>query len=112
MTPALHVRLRPAGPWRFGSGNGDSREVDHIYHSDTLYSAVTSAMGTLGQRDSWLEATALADAPKVRFTSCFPWQGEHLFVPPPANIWPPSSPRMRLKAAAFVPFALRLGSAR
>jgi CRISPR/Cas system CSM-associated protein Csm4 (group 5 of RAMP superfamily) len=61
-------------------------------------------MGALGQLDSWLEATALAESPEVRFTSCFPWQGKRLFVPPPASIWPPASPRVRLKAAAFVPF--------
>ncbi len=106
MTPALFIRMRPTGPWRFGSASGDAREVDHIYHSDSLYSAVSNAMETLGQLEAWLGATALSPTPEVRFASCFPWMGENLFVPPPASLWPPASPKARFKAAAFVPLSV------
>ena len=102
-TQALLVRLRPSGPWRFGSVTGEAHDVDSIYRSDSLYSAVSSAMATLGQMEEWLESTALAAVPEVRFTSCFPWQGEHLFVPPPASTWPPPSAKARFPSASFVP---------
>jgi hypothetical protein len=54
----LIVKLRPAGPWRSGPDSGARNRVDPIYHSDSLYAAVTAAMSTLGMRDEWLDATA------------------------------------------------------
>ena len=48
MNPGLVVKLRPAGPWRIGPDSGARNRVDVIYHSDSLYSAVTSAMSRLG----------------------------------------------------------------
>lgn len=103
MTPGLLVRLRPAGPWRFGSRNGDRRETDTIYHSDSLYSAVCAAMGTLGGLGPWLEATAQSDSPAVRFTSAYPWQGETLFLPAPRSVTSAAGGRIRRKGVRFVP---------
>ncbi|MCW5981395.1 MAG: hypothetical protein KIT09_25140 [Bryobacteraceae bacterium] len=98
------VRLRPAGPWRFGSDSGDRDGLAPLYHSDTLFSAVTAAMATLGKLDDWLTATALAAGqPDVRFTSLFPWQGDLLYISPPRNVWPPASTKVRTKGAAFAP---------
>ncbi len=101
----LLVRLRPSGPWRIGSDAGSRSETADLYHSDSLYSAVTHAMKALGELDAWLEATARAAAePAVRFTSCFPWQADHLFVVPPRTVWPPvSSALPRLRGARFLP---------
>ncbi|MCU1335892.1 MAG: hypothetical protein JWO19_1473 [Bryobacterales bacterium] len=107
MTTGLLIRLRPMGPWRVGPDSGDRDRVDRIYHSDSLYSAVTSAMGRLGMLDEWLEATARASEPAVRFSSCFPYQGETLLVVPPRNLWPPPpSSKVRWKGARFVPLGV------
>ncbi len=104
MTPALLVRLRPSGPWRIGPDSGDRDRVDRVYHSDSLYSAVTSAMAQLGALDEWLAATAVSDAPAVRFSSCFPFHGDTLYVTPPRHVWPPqASSKVRWKGARFVP---------
>ena len=105
---ALLIRLRPTGPWRIGPDSGARDRVDRVYHSDTLYSAVTSAMAQLDLLDLWLQATAGATGePAVRFTSCFPFQGDTLFVPPPSNMWPPVAPsRLRFKSARFVPLEM------
>ena len=51
MNPGLVVKLRPAGPWRIGPDSGARNKVDAIYHSDSLYAAVTSAMARLGSLD-------------------------------------------------------------
>ena len=92
MNPGLIVKLRPAGPWRSGPDSGARNRVDPIYHSDSLYAAVTAAMSTLGMRDAWLDATARrAEGPAVRFSSCFPFLGETAFVVPPRSIWPPAA---------------------
>lgn len=101
------VRLRPAGPWRFGPDSGARDRVDSICHSDALYSAVTHAMGRLGSLESWLEATATeSSTPAVRFSSVFPFQRDTLFVPPPRSVWPPAaSAKIRYKAAKLVPVA-------
>jgi CRISPR type III-A-associated RAMP protein Csm4 len=103
--PALLIKLRPTGPWRIGPDSGARDRVDRVYHSDTLYSAVTSAMAQLDLRDEWLRATAAAEGPPaVRFTSCFPFQGDILFVPPPRHMWPPvAAARLRYKSTRFVP---------
>ena len=111
---ALIVKLRPAGPWRSGPDSGARNRVDPIYHSDSLYAAVTAALSTLGMRDAWLDATAHAAAgPAVRFSSCFPLQGETLFIVPPRGIWPPtpqaSAGKTRWKSARFIPVQVVAG---
>jgi CRISPR type III-A-associated RAMP protein Csm4 len=108
MNPGLVVKLRPAGPWRIGTDSGVRNRVDVIYHSDSLYSAVASAMARLGSLDEWLDATARNGAPAASFSSCFPFLDEIDFVVPPRTIWPPTSPalmsaRVRWKSARFVP---------
>jgi CRISPR type III-A-associated RAMP protein Csm4 len=106
--PGMLVRFRPVGPWRIGPDSGARDRVDHILHSDALYSAVCSAMSQLGLLSDWLAATAQADSePAVRFTSCFPWQEDELFVVPPRNLWPPPpSAKVRWKGARFIPLSL------
>jgi len=98
------VRLRPAGPWRIGPDSGDRDRVDRVYHSDSLYAAVTGATMRLGVMEEWLDATARAVEPAVRFSSCFPFLGDTLFITPPSHVWPPPpSSRVRWKGAKFVP---------
>jgi CRISPR type III-A-associated RAMP protein Csm4 len=111
MNPGLVVKLRPTGPWRIGPDSGARNRVDVIYHSDSLYAAVTSAMSRLGTLEEWLDATARSTAPLVSFSSCFPFLDEIGFVVPPRNIWPPRSaaltaPRVRWKSARFVPLGI------
>jgi len=108
MNPGLVIMLRPAGPWRIGPDSGARNKVDVIYHSDSLYSAVTAAMARLGGLEGWLDATARAAAPVVCFSSCFPFLDEIRFVVPPRTLWPPMSPSLmsaavRWKSARFVP---------
>lgn len=107
MNSGLLVRLRPTSPWRLGSDSGDRNRLTPVYHSDTLYSAVTGAMAGLGMQEEWLQATALAQAaPAVLFSSCFPWQDETLYIVPPRNVWPPASMKLRAKGARFIPISL------
>jgi CRISPR type III-A-associated RAMP protein Csm4 len=112
MPEGLIVKLRPAGPWRSGPDSGARHRVDPVYHSDSLYAAVTAAMATLGLREEWLDATARnPEGPAVRFSSCFPFQGSILFVAPPRSIWPPAAVavtagKVRWKGARFVPLTL------
>jgi CRISPR type III-A-associated RAMP protein Csm4 len=107
MPEGLLIRLRPTGAWRIGPDSGDRDRVDRVYHSDSLYSAVTSSMVHLGLLDEWLDATARATEPAVRLGSCFPFQGDMLFVAPPRNLWPPqASSKVRWKGARFVPLAV------
>jgi len=111
MNPGLVVKLRPSGPWRIGPDSGARNRVDFVYHSDSLYSAITSAMARLGSLDEWLNATARDSAPAVCFGSCFPFLEEIGFVVPPRTIWPPTSPsslsaRVRWKSAKFVPLGI------
>jgi CRISPR type III-A-associated RAMP protein Csm4 len=108
MNPGLVVKLRPTGPWRIGPDSGARNRVDAVYHSDSLYAAVCSAMRRLGLFEEWLDATARAEAPAVAFSSCFPFLGDTRFVAPPRAIWPPTAPallaaRVRWKSARFVP---------
>ena len=103
------VRFRPTGPWRIGPGSGARDQVDSIFHSDAIYSAVTSAMSRLGMLDEWIEATAKSQSgvPGVRFSSLFPYNRDTLFVVPPKGIWPPpASTKVRYKAARFVPVSV------
>src|SRR5580693_4050618 len=103
----LDIRLAPAGPWRIGPDSGDRDRVDRVYHSDTLYSAISGAMARLGMIEEWLDATARAAEPAVRFSSCFPLQGGTLFVVPPRSLWPPPpSAKVRWKGARFVPLSV------
>jgi CRISPR type III-A-associated RAMP protein Csm4 len=109
--PGLIVKLRPAGPWRSGPPSGARNRVDPIYHSDSLYAAVTATMSTLDMLDAWLDATARqAEGPAVIFSSCFPFLRETAFIVPPRSIWPPAggvtASRMRWKSARFIPLPL------
>jgi CRISPR type III-A-associated RAMP protein Csm4 len=111
MNPGMVVKLRPTGPWRIGPDSGARNKVDAIYHSDSLYAAVTSAMAQLGSLDEWLAATARNATPAVCFSSCFPFLDEIGFVVPPRTVWPPTSPallsaRVRWKSARFVPLGI------
>ncbi len=117
MQPAVFIRLRPRGPWRYGPGEGGQDRLDTLFRSDRLYSALTLALRQLGLLEEWLAATAQAATPAVVCSSLFPFQGETLFVAPPATLWPPPlslvttpSPvfltKVRWKAARFVPLAL------
>jgi CRISPR type III-A-associated RAMP protein Csm4 len=111
MNPGLVVKLRPTGPWRIGSDSGARNRVDVIYHSDTLYSAITSAMLRLGELEDWLNDTARKATPAVCFSSCFPFLDEVGLVTPPRTVWPPTSPallsaRVRWKSARFVPIGV------
>jgi CRISPR type III-A-associated RAMP protein Csm4 len=108
MNPGCIVKLRPLGPWRIGPDSGARDRVDTIYHSDSLYSAITGAMRSLGLLEEWLDATARHPAgAEVRFSSCFPFQGDTGFVVPPKSVWPPAaSPKVRWKGAKFIPLTL------
>ncbi len=108
MSRGYLVRLRPAGPWRIGPDSGARNRVDRVYHSDSLYAAVSSAMLQFGQLDEWLAATAKAGAaPAVRFSSAFPFYRDTLFVEPPKSHWPPPpSAKVRWKGARFVPLSV------
>jgi CRISPR type III-A-associated RAMP protein Csm4 len=106
--PALVVRLRPTGPWRFGPISGARDRVDRIYHSDSLFSALSNSMLRLGLLEEWLAATvSTADEPQVRISSCYPRVRDALYVIPPRNVWPPpASARIRWKGARFIPISL------
>jgi CRISPR type III-A-associated RAMP protein Csm4 len=111
MNPGLMVKLRPTGPWRIGPDSGARNQVDLIYHSDSLYAAITAAMDRLGWLEDWLAATARNGSSAVCCSSCFPFVEEIGFVIPPRTIWPPSSPallsaRVRWKSAHFVPLGI------
>src|SRR5579863_1572303 len=108
MPTGILVRLRPTTPWRIGPASGARDRVETVYHSDSLYSAVTSAMLQLGRLEEWLRATAANPAGSdVRFSSCFPFQKRTLFVVPPRSVWPPPlSTKLRYKGVRFVPVQL------
>jgi CRISPR/Cas system CSM-associated protein Csm4 (group 5 of RAMP superfamily) len=69
-------------------------------------------MAMLGLREEWLDATARnPEGPAVRFSSCFPFQSDILFVVPPRSLWPPpatavSAGKVRWKGARFVPLTV------
>jgi CRISPR type III-A-associated RAMP protein Csm4 len=101
------VRLHPTGAWRIGPDSGDRDRVDRVYHSDSLYSAVSTAMARLGLLDEWLDATARSAEPAVKFSSCFPFHADTMFVVPPRSLWPPAaSAKVRWKGAQFVPLSV------
>jgi CRISPR type III-A-associated RAMP protein Csm4 len=109
MNPGLVVKLRPVGPWRPGTDTGARNEVDVLFRSDTLYSAVVSAMAALGRRDAWLDATARnPEGPAVAFSSMFPFLDDLGFIIPPRTLWPPDavSAKVRWKGARFIPLSL------
>ncbi|MBK9166304.1 MAG: hypothetical protein IPM24_02435 [Bryobacterales bacterium] len=110
---ALYIQLRPAGPWRIGPDSGDRNRTGTLLHSDTVYAAVCAAMHTLGRLPAWLEATARAQEPAVRFSSAFPWHGDIRLVTPPRSHWPPEpSAKIRWKGARFVPLSVAEAVAR
>jgi CRISPR type III-A-associated RAMP protein Csm4 len=102
--------MRPTSPWRTGPASGVRERVDTLYHSDSLYSAVTNTLRLLdrGALTEWLAVTAQNPAgSSVRFSSVFPLFTEHLLVAPPRTAWPPvASPKMRWKGARYVPVSL------
>jgi len=104
----IEVKLRPTGPWRAGHDAGDRERVDVVYHSDSLYSAVTQAMRALGWLEEWLDATARSTAePAVRFSSLFPFVGRTRLVAPPKSVWPPAnSGKLFLQGAKLVPLEI------
>lgn len=117
MQPAVLIRLTPAGPWRYGPGDGGGNRIDLMFRSDRVYSAITLAMRHLGFLEEWLDVTARNSTSSVTFSSLFPYQSETLFVPPPLTLWPPPSSsvstaspafltKLRWKAARFVPLTL------
>src|SRR3954451_1735303 len=107
MNPALLIRLRPLGPWRFGPSSGARDRVDLLLHSDVLYSAVTLAFEQLGLLNEWLDATARSQAPEVALSSLYPFLGRTLYAIPPRNLWPPAAGgRVRWKGARFVPMSV------
>jgi CRISPR type III-A-associated RAMP protein Csm4 len=111
MNPGLVVKLRPSGPWRIGPDSGARNRVDVIYHSDSLFSAVTSAMSRMGRLAEWLDATARSATPAVCFSSCFPFIESIGFVVPPRTMWPPLSSTLkaahvRWKSARFIPLTM------
>jgi CRISPR type III-A-associated RAMP protein Csm4 len=108
MPAGLLIKLRPTGPWRIGPDSGVRDRVGRVYHSDSLYAAVSSAMARLDSLDAWLDATARAEEPAVRLGSCFPYQGDTLLVAPPRTLWPPAqgSSKVRWKGARFVPIGV------
>jgi CRISPR type III-A-associated RAMP protein Csm4 len=101
------VRLLPSGPWRIGPDGGAANRTDDIYHSDSLYAAVCSAMLGLGALEEWLDATVGGDSPAVRFSSAFPWMDSHFYVRPPRTHWPqPGASRLRSAGARFIPLSV------
>jgi CRISPR/Cas system CSM-associated protein Csm4 (group 5 of RAMP superfamily) len=108
MIPGVTVKLHPTGPWRIGPSNGEAEVVDILYHSDSLYSAVTGAMRDLGELEEWLAATAGNPAGSaVRFTSCFPFLGKEDLITPPRTLWPPApSAKVRWSGARLVPVSV------
>ena len=106
--PGMVVKLRPSGPWRIGPDSGARDAVDLLYHSDSVYSAVTGAMRLFGKLDEWLDDTARrSEGAAVCFSSMFPFQNEVGFVVPPRSVWPPpASTKVRWKGARFVPLGL------
>ncbi len=108
MYPSILVKLRPQTPWRIGPASGSRSQTEAVFHSDSLYSAVTLAMDALGWMEEWLAATATGgEGPAVRFSSCFPFVEDTLLIAPPRNLWPPPpSARVRWVAARYVPFSV------
>lgn len=107
MLPALLIRLRPNGPWRFGPQSGARDRVHRILHSDSLFSAVTQAIAQVGSLEEWLDETARSASAAVRFTSLYPYMGRHMYITPPRSIWPPATTgRVRWKGARLLPISL------
>jgi len=100
--PAVLIRLRPTGPWRYGPGDGAHDRVDSVYRSDRVFSAVTVAMEQLGFLEEWLNQTARASQTAVAFTSLYPYQGDTLFATPPASVWPPPPSQLTAPNPAFL----------
>lgn len=113
--PALLIRLRPQGPWRYGPDDGGHDRVDALYRSDRLYSALTLAMGQLGYLPEWLDENT--HDPGIALSSLFPFLSDSLLAAPPSSLWPPPASllttpnptflaKIRWRAARFVPLSL------
>lgn len=114
-TTALLVRMRPISPWRAGptaSGlqQAARERVDTLYHSDSLYSAITNTLRLVDANDlpAWLAATARnPEGSSIRFSSAFPLFSEHLLVVPPRSAWPPPpSAKTWWRGARYVPLSV------
>ena len=104
---ALLVKLRPEGAWRIGPDSGARGRAERVLSSDSLYSAVTQALASLGWLEPWLAATAAAEGePAVKLSSLFPAQEEGLLAPPPAHLWPAPAARLRTGGARLIPVSL------
>ena len=107
MRPALRIRLRPTTPWRTGSPHGGRDAVEPLFHSDSLFGAVSAAFGRLGGLKEWLASSAATTEPAVRLSSCFPFLEQMDFVPPPMSHWPPPhSSHVRWSSARLAPASL------
>ena len=111
MNPGLVVKLRPAGPWRIGPDSGARNKVDAIYHSDSLYAAVTSAMARLGSLDDWLDATARSATPDGLFQLVLSVSGRDRLRASAADgvaaeFAASMGGRVRWKSARFVPLGI------
>jgi CRISPR type III-A-associated RAMP protein Csm4 len=106
--PALLIRLRPTGPWRIAGDSGRKDDLNPIFPSDRVYSAVAQALASTGEREAFFAATATAAAPAFRFSSLFPFYGKQLYAPPPVTVWPPerASSKLNWQAAKLVPLAV------
>lgn len=102
MQPALLIRLQPSGPWRYGSSDGAPDQIDELYRSDRLFSAVTIAMQRFGLVEEWLDATARSNESAVAFSSLYPYQGDTLFAIPPATLWPPPVAQITAPNSVFL----------
>lgn len=112
MPAALLLRLTPAGPWRIGPVSGAQDRVDRIFHSDSLYAAVSTAMCDLGWGEEWFAATAASESSAVRLSSLFPSFEKLLLAPAPASLWPPSGlSRLRAAGAHWIPLSVVAGLA-
>ena len=104
---ALLVKLRPEGAWRIGPDSGARGRAERVLSSDSLYSAVTQALASLGWLEPWLAATVAAEGePAVKLSSLFPAQEEGLLAPPPAHLWPAPAARLRTGGARLIPVSL------
>jgi CRISPR type III-A-associated RAMP protein Csm4 len=102
---AALIRIRPLGPWRIGEGVRE--RTGRIFHSDTLFSAMTIAMEQLGWREEWLDATVRPPMPAVRLGSMFPMVDGIPLAPAPATVWPPPGlSTVRGAGARFLPVEL------
>jgi len=109
MNPACIVKFRPLGPWRIGPDSGD-RDPAWIASITATHCTRPSAARCCrwGCSRKWLKLQrAIRPGAAVRFSSCFPFQGDTGFVAPPKSIGRLlASSKVRWKGARFVPLPL------